>query len=127
MKAWPFIRPVSSRYNTGGPASRSNRENSATSWATEACALRFFKHNTYNDTRIDPVSLIKFQLVLFDYMLNHVLPVVAAGTSRYLGGVSWMIVTEPRDSLDPFLRLSVHQDLFICDWLNFTRDCHWSH
>ncbi|KAK0152436.1 Claudin-14 [Merluccius polli] len=46
MKACPFIRPVSRRYRTVGPPSASNLENSATSWATDACALRFFTHNT---------------------------------------------------------------------------------
>lgn len=62
MKAWPFIRPVNSRYSTGGPPSCSNLENSATSWAAEACALRFFRHNTYHDTKMNTV-LSKFQYI----------------------------------------------------------------
>lgn len=35
----------------GGPFSCSNLENSATSWATDACALRFFTHSTCSETQ----------------------------------------------------------------------------
>lgn len=69
MKAWPFILPVSSRYRTGGPFSCSNLENSATSWATDACALRFFTHNTYSETKQTNRSSISTRKCLVEMVM----------------------------------------------------------
>lgn len=36
----------------------------------------------------------------------------------YLGRFSWLVVSEPRDGPDPFIRLTVLHDFFIRDHLN---------